>query len=175
MGIIRPRQYLNPMKLYLAQHGEALSKQEDAERPLSEQGRHDVQAIATLAGEAGVQVKRIWHSGKRRAEQTAAILAMVMLPGGKTEAIGGLNPNDPVDEFIVDADVWQEDTLVVGHLPFMSRLVSRLLLGEQDRELVRYSPGSMVCLERSMEQAWVLLWMLRPDAVTARNQEEGKA
>jgi phosphohistidine phosphatase len=162
------------MKLYLAQHGEALSKDEDPERPLSEQGRRDVQAIAALAAEADVQVARVWHSGKCRAEQTAAILAKAMLPCGKAESIGGINPNDPVDEFISDADVWQEDTLVVGHLPFMSRLVSLLLLGDQQRELVRYSPGSIVCLERSAEQEWVLLWMLRPDAVTARDDEENQ-
>ena len=162
------------MKLYLAQHGEALSKEEDAERPLSEQGRHDVQAIAALAKESGVRVARVWHSGQRRAEQTAQILAKAMLPRGRTEPIGGINPNDPVEEFIADADVWQGDTLVVGHLPFMSRLVSLLLLGDQERELVRYCPGSVVCLERSAEQEWVLLWMLRPDAVTARDDEEAK-
>ena len=160
------------MKLYLAQHGKALSKEEDPERPLSELGRRDVQAIAALAEEAGVQVARVWHSGKLRAEQTAAILAKAMLPGGKLEPIGGINPNDPVDEFISDADVWQEDTLVVGHLPFMSRLVSLLLISDQQHELVRYSPGSVACLERSAEQQWVLLWMLRPDAVTARDDEE---
>ena len=162
------------MKLYLAQHGEALSKEEDAERPLSEQGRRDVQAIASLAKESGARVARVWHSGKRRAEQTAEILAKAMLPRGKTEPIGGINPNDSVEEFISDADVWQEDTLVVGHLPFMSRLVSLLLLGDQESELVRYFPGSVVCLERSTGQAWVLLWMLRPDAVTARDGGENK-
>jgi phosphohistidine phosphatase len=162
------------MKLYLAQHGEALSKEEDAERPLSVQGRRDVLAIAALAKESGVRVARVWHSGKRRAEQTAHILAKAMLPRGRTEPIGGINPNDPVEEFISDADVWLEDTLVVGHLPFMSRLVSLLLLGDQERVLVRYSPGSVVCLERSSEQAWVLLWMLRPDAVTARDDGENK-
>ena len=157
------------MKLYLAQHGEALSKDEDPERPLSEQGRRDVEAIAALAGEAGVRVARVWHSGKRRAGQTAQILARVMLPRRKATAIGGINPNDPVEDFIADADVWQDDTLVVGHLPFMSRLVSVLLAGDAGRELVRYSPGSVVCLERTGEHAWVLLWMLRPDAVAAVN------
>ena len=160
------------MKLYLAQHGEALSKDEDPERPLSEQGRRDVQAIASLTGEAGVRVARVWHSGKRRAGQTAQILAKVMLPRGKATSIGGINPNDPVEDFIADVDVWQDYTLVVGHLPFMSRLVSLLLVGDQGRELVRYYPGSVVCLERSSEHQWVLLWMLRPDAVTATDDGE---
>jgi len=162
------------MKLYLAQHGEALSKEEAPERPLSEQGRRDVQAIAGLAKESGVRVARVWHSGKLRAEQTAQILAKTMLPRGRIQPIGGINPNDSVEEFISDADVWQEDTLVVGHLPFMSRLVSLLLLVDQERELVRYYPGSVVCLERSAGGAWVLLWMLRPDAVSAGDYGKNK-
>lgn len=155
------------MKLYLAQHGEALSKDEDPERPLSDRGRREVEAVAALLKTAGVRVARVWHSGKRRALQTAEILAKAVLPRGKAKAVGGINPNDAVGDFIVDADVWEDDTLVVGHLPFMSRLVSLLLVGDEGRELVRYCPGSIACLERSAGQDWVLLWMLRPDAVTA--------
>ena len=68
-----------------------------------------------------------------------------------------------VEEFIADIDVWQEDTLVVGHLPFMARLVSRLVTGEMERECVRYTPGSIVCLEREAPEQWVLAWMLRPE------------
>ena len=44
------------MKLYLVQHGQAVSKEEDPERPLSEQGREDVRRVATRLGEAGVRV-----------------------------------------------------------------------------------------------------------------------
>jgi phosphohistidine phosphatase len=68
-----------------------------------------------------------------------------------------------VEEFATDADVWEEDTLVVGHLPFMSRLVSLLTTGETDAGLVQYQPGSVVCLERVDAEQWVILWMIRPD------------
>ncbi len=156
---------LDNMKLYLVQHGEAVSKQEDPERPLSEQGIRDVQAMADLLDHAPVKVARVWHSGKRRAAQTADILARAVLSGDKAEAVEGVNPNDPVDEFATDADVWEEDTLVAGHLPFMSRLVSLLVTGKSDTELVAYQPGSVVCLERVDAERWVILWMLRPDMV----------
>ena len=157
------------MKLYLVQHGEAVSKQEDPERPLSEQGLQDVQAMADFLGEAGVSVARIWHSGKRRAEQTAEVLARTLLTGGKAEAVGGLNPNDPVAEFAADADVWDEDTLVAGHLPFMSRLVSLLVTGDADVERVQYQPGSVVCLERLDAEQWVVAWMMRPQLLGERD------
>jgi phosphohistidine phosphatase len=151
------------MKLYLVQHGEAVSKQEDPERPLSEQGSQDVQAVAAFLGDAGIKLARVWHSGKRRAEQTADMLAGVVLSGGRAEVVEGIGPNDPVEEFATDADVWEEDTLVVGHLPFMSRLVSLLTTGETDAGLVQYQPGSVVCLERVDAEQWVILWMIRPD------------
>jgi phosphohistidine phosphatase len=152
------------MKLYLAQHGEAVSKAEDPERPLSEQGRRDVRAIAALLKGGGVRVERVWHSGKARAEQTARVLAGALLPRGrKPQAIEGIGPNAPVAEFSVDADVWEEDTLVVGHLPFMARLVALLTTGDSERDIVGYSPGSVICLERTDAGHWVMLWMVRPD------------
>jgi phosphohistidine phosphatase len=150
------------MRLYLVQHGAAVDRQVDPARPLSTQGVQEVTRMAKTLGAAGVRVERIWHSGKRRAEQTATILAKQLLPGGNIDWVTGIDPLDPVQEFVVDADVWLEDTLVVGHLPFLSRMVSLLLCGDADRELVAYLPGSVVCLERSQSGQWSLLWMLRP-------------
>ena len=150
------------MKLYLVQHGQAVPKQEDPERPLSEQGREEVRRVASRLGEAGVQVVRVWHSGKLRAAETAAILAGKICSGKQVEMITGIKPNDPVDEFASDADVWGEDTLVVGHLPFMSRLVSLLVAHDSQHELVRYTPGSVVCLERDEADRWVISWVLAP-------------
>jgi phosphohistidine phosphatase len=151
------------MRLYLVQHGAALAKEVDPARPLSEPGRRDVQAMANLLGGAGIRVERVWHSGKSRAEQTAQLLAKAVLPRGRIEQVGGIGPNDDVAGFVSDADVWEQDTLVVGHLPFLSRLVARLVAGDPERQLVGFLPGSVVCLERCDLDRWILLWMLRPD------------
>ncbi len=150
------------MKLYLVQHGQAVPGEEDPERPLSEQGREDVRRVAAGLGDAAVRVARIWHSGKLRASETAGVLAGKVCPGRQIEEIKGIRPNDPVDEFASDADVWNEDTLVVGHLPFMSRLVSLLVAGDSEQELVHYTPGTVVCLERDDTDRWVINWMLGP-------------
>jgi phosphohistidine phosphatase len=155
------------MKLYLVQHGEAVAREVDPDRPLSEQGRRDVQAMAALLAASGVRVERVWHSGKRRAQQTAQLLASKLLAAGKAEAVDGIRPNDPVEAFITDADVWEQDTLVVGHLPFMSRLVSLLVTGDPQRDIVDYHPGSVACLERRDADTWVLAWMVRPDVLAA--------
>jgi phosphohistidine phosphatase len=151
------------MRLYLAQHGEALAKAVDPARPLSEEGRRDVQAIARFLKGAGIQVERVWHSGKLRAEQTAQLMAKAVAPRIAPVVVKGLNPDDPVAGFVSDADVWEQDTLVVGHLPFLSRLVAWLTVAEAEREIVGFLPGSVVCLERSDADRWILLWMLRPE------------
>ena len=151
------------MKMYLVQHGEALSRDEDHARPLSPRGQQDVQAVAEMLDAAGIRVARVWHSGKLSAAQTAEMLARRVYPRGRPEAINGIKPNDSLAEYSQDADVWEEDTLIVGHLPFMSRLVSMLVGGDPDHELVSYYPGSVVCLERSGAHSWRVQWMLRPD------------
>jgi phosphohistidine phosphatase len=156
------------MRLYLAQHGTALAKDVDPQRPLSASGREAVQAVAGLLKHAGVRVDRVWHSGKARAEQTAQLLARSVLARGTIEKVGGIAPDDDVTGFVSDADVWEQDTLVVGHLPFLSRLVTRLVAGDAEREIVAFQPSSVVCLERREVDHWVVLWMLRPDILLPR-------
>jgi phosphohistidine phosphatase len=151
------------MRLYLVQHGAALAKEADPQRPLSDTGREDVRALAGFLKGAGVRVERVWHSGKLRAEQTAQMLARAVLPRGKIEKVGGIDPDDDVVGFASDADVWEHDTLVVGHLPFLSRLTARLVGGDGQREVVAFQPGSLACLERREADHWVVLWMLRPE------------
>jgi phosphohistidine phosphatase len=156
------------MRLYLVQHGAALDRETDPTRPLSDSGRQDVQAMADFLKGAGLRVERVWHSGRLRAEQTAQLLAKVVLPRGKIEKVGGITPNDDVAGFVSDADVWQQDILVVGHLPFMSRLVAGLVAGNPTLEIAGFVPGSVVCLERCEVDRWMLLWMLRPDLLVHR-------
>jgi phosphohistidine phosphatase len=150
------------MRLYLVQHGEALSADEDPARPLSEAGRRDVASLAKFleAGELGVA--GVVHSGKRRAEETAAILAPALAPTAPIESQAGLAPNDSVTDFARQVEAWHEDHLVVGHLPFMDRAVAYLLTGAENPGIVAFRPGSMVCLERG-DDSWRLAWMVRPD------------
>ena len=69
------------MNIYLVQHGEAVAKEVDPERPLTESGRSDVRRMASFLGAAGVRVSRIMHSGKVRAKETAELLAAAVAPG----------------------------------------------------------------------------------------------
>jgi len=163
------------MRIYLTQHGEALAKDVDRERPLSEQGRADVQRLAEYLRDTGVRVEQIWHSGKTRAEQTAALLAEAILPDGRPEARPGLGPNDLVEPLASVIRTWSSDLALVGHLPFLRHLACLLLDSEPDPATLAFEPGSMACLERDAAGQWALLWMLRPEQLASEQPLSGSA
>lgn len=150
------------MKLYLMQHGEACAKELDPERPLAKQGQDDVERVATFLKQAGIQVERVIHSGKLRAQQTAENLARSIASGIEVESSDMINPNDNPKAFDWQSESWNRDTLIVGHLPFMSRLVSHLIINDEDKPVAAYQPGSIVCLEHTDGQ-WQINWMIRPE------------
>ena len=154
------------MKLYLVQHGDALPKESDPRRPLSDRGRVDVERMAGFLGKGGLRVSRVLHSGKLRAEQTANLLATSVGDASRVEAADGINPLDPVDGFARSAGSWTQDTMVVGHQPFMGRLVSHLVSGNVGAVTVSFKPGTIVCLERGEDAGWSIAWMIRPDLLT---------
>lgn len=154
------------MKLYLVQHGEAASKEMNPERSLTERGHSDVERMAAFLKKAGIVVSRVIHSGMLRAEQTAQILAKAIAEDTKLDITDMINPNDLPGPFAQEVNELATDTMVVGHLPFMARMVSHLVTGIADHPIATYRPGSVVCLERSDEGGWVLAWMLRPELLT---------
>ena len=54
------------MALFLVQHGKSLPKEVDPEQGLSDEGRTETEAIASVAREHGVRIARIVQSGKKR-------------------------------------------------------------------------------------------------------------
>ncbi|MHC4736631.1 MAG: SixA phosphatase family protein [Planctomycetota bacterium] len=84
------------MKLYLVQHAKAASKDVDSERPLTEEGRQDIQKVATFIKPLNLSVDYLWHSTKTRAIQTAEILAEVVKINKEKIERQSLAPNDNV-------------------------------------------------------------------------------
>jgi len=152
------------MELYLVQHGEAKSEAQDPQRSLTERGKEEVQRVAAFAAKAGLKVRQIRHSGKRRAEETASILAEHLSPAEGVLAVPGLAPMDDVRPI---AQALQKETaplMLVGHLPFMDRLAGLLVTGDPDRSVVRFRMGGIVCLEGAGND-WAVKWVVTPELV----------
>ncbi len=151
------------MRLYLVQHAAAIPKDEDPDRPLSAQGRADIDRMATFLtlGKA-VAVGSIRHSGKTRAAQTAEVLAERLQPLAGVSAVEGLKPLDDPAPWAERLKGEQEDLMLVGHLPFMARLAALMVSGDPDVEVVRFQPGGTLCLERDETGRWAIGWLVVP-------------
>lgn len=149
------------MNLYILQHGEAVPKEIDPERPLSEHGNRDIRILARHMQNMGVQLGNVFHSGKLRAEQSARLIAETLSPEIQPVQTEGLNPNDDPAVIIGVIEQLNENILIATHMPFVSRLCSTLLTGTTDAEFASI-PGTLFCLEKA-DNKWRLAYMLTPD------------
>ena len=160
------------MILYLMQHGEATSKDEDPERPLTDRGREEAGRVARHAASLCPSALSIYHSGKLRAQQTAAILAEAVESGREPEFMEGIAPMD--DPAMAKAAVEEsagragsaETWALVGHLPHLSRLASLLLTGDPSTEPLAFCVGSRVRLDNEAG-SWQVRWMITPEIASA--------
>lgn len=152
------------MKLYLVQHARAASEQVDPQRGLTEEGRGEIEKVAAFIKPLNLCVDYLWHSGKKRAEQTAEILAESI----KIKILtihDGLGPNDDVKVFKNEVVSAGSDIMVVGHLPFLSKLASLLLAGAESANTVAFKNGGIVCLKYSEENQWQIDWVVIPELI----------
>jgi phosphohistidine phosphatase len=146
------------MPIYFVQHGVAVSKEVDPNHPLSAEGRREVESIAAHLRKAGVAVKTFCHSGKTRAKETAQIFAE-QLGDGNLHEVSGMNPKDDVTSFA--AGLKEDDTMYVGHLPHLGKLVSYLVTGDENAGVVKFVNGGVVCVDREGTR-YQIAWYLRP-------------
>jgi phosphohistidine phosphatase len=150
------------MSIYLVQHGKSLAKELDPGKGLSQEGISDVERIAGVAKNYGVKVALIKHSGKKRAMQTAEIFANALQPDKGVQESSGLNPLDDVTSVAENLSSIEE-TMLVGHLPFMERLTSYLLTGSTEKVVFKFQNGGIVCLDQNPEdRSWFIKWALMP-------------
>lgn len=147
--------------LYLVQHGQAKAKNEDPERPLTSQGRRETQRIADMAARLDLGIQKIWHSDKTRAKETAVIFGETLGLGDKVTAVDGLHPTDDVQPIAEDLAEEANPVMLVGHLPFMPRLVGQLVRDDPEKSPVEFRYSGIVCLACE-DGSWRVDWQLNP-------------
>jgi phosphohistidine phosphatase len=152
------------MRLYLVHHAQAKREDEDPARPLTEQGWQDARRVARYGSElAGVQVRRIFHSGKLRAQQTASIWED-HLHDAQIAPADGLDPQADPKIWIERLAAETSDLMLVGHFPHLAGLATQLLC-EHDGEVLAPFNGGITCLARNASGHWSLCWMLTPEII----------
>jgi phosphohistidine phosphatase len=153
------------MLLYLVQHAEAKKEEEDPERGLTDKGFRDIAGTAAYAKNLGIRVSAIHHSGKKRAMQTAQILADYLKPEKGITQADGLAPMDDPEIWAKRISTMNEDTMLVGHLPSMARLASLLLCGDREKGMVDFKMAGIVCLKQFDDGRWAVEWMVVPEMI----------
>jgi phosphohistidine phosphatase len=151
------------MRLYLVQHGTAIAQEQDPQRPLAREGRQEIRKVARFLKPMGLTVDRVWHSGKARAWQTAQLYAEILIVRQELTARAGLNPNDDVAPLREELAAATENIMLVGHLPFLSKLAALLLTGRESPPVIAFRNAGVVCLARTEDNRWEVEWIVTPE------------
>ncbi|MCC5832414.1 MAG: phosphohistidine phosphatase SixA [Chlamydiales bacterium] len=152
------------MKLYLVRHGDYLSSDIDSRQPLSQTGKEETASVARYLEECGVEIDEILHSVKARSKETAEILGKRLAPDVALNEREGLKPLDPVEPIIEEIKLYERDLMIVGHLPFMEKLLTSLLFGDEGPSPVAFTGSCVVCLEGE-NSSWTISWIVSPALV----------
>ncbi|MGH7545798.1 MAG: phosphohistidine phosphatase SixA, partial [Gemmatimonadota bacterium] len=161
----------SPMRLCLVRHGDATSEEENPARPLTDAGAATVRRVAAHLRAAGaVSAAEVRHSTKLRAKQTAEHFAEALGLRVPIREVPNLEPLDDVSALADALGAETRDLVLVGHMPHLSRLASRLVAGAAALEAFAFPPAGVLCLERASESGrdpkgpgrWRVAWMLVP-------------
>lgn len=150
------------MELFLMQHGKAKPGEQDYEKSLTDTGIAESTHMALWSAAREIRVDEIWHSGKKRAAQTAAIVGEKMRPVPEIKTMQGLNPKDDVRLIVPVLEASSHNIMLVGHLPFLGRLAGLLIAGDPDQSLIGFRNSGITCLGR-VEKGWEIKWVIIPD------------
>jgi len=160
--------------LYLLRHGIAARRgtawRHDADRPLTKKGAKKIRDVAKAMRDLGLSFDIILSSPLRRAKETADIVARVLRCRKKLRftdhlKIGG-SPEALVHE-ITTRHRKAGAVLLVGHEPYLSRLISVLVSGTEDLS-IRMKKGGLCKLSvQSLRhgRCATLQWLVGPSLV----------
>ena len=161
------------MNLYLLRHGIAVEPgtpgfENDADRPLIPKGARRLHSVAAAMKKLELSFDLILSSPFVRAKQTAEIVAGELKLKKRIEFFGGLVPGGNPKALIHALDELKpspDNVLLVGHEPYLSRLISLLVSGGLDAAAIEMKKGGLCKLEAgklSPGRCATLVWLLTP-------------
>ena len=141
------------MRLYIMRHGYAADSSptgRDSDRPLTDDGRRNVERIGTLLqAHHGEHLPRILSSTYLRAAQTAEIMARTIAgPSINLDHHQELEPDEPLPMNILRGLAERDtDALIVGHHPMVITML-RVLVRDSAKLPLGLHPGMLVGIER---------------------------
>jgi phosphohistidine phosphatase len=154
------------MRLYLVRHAAAAAKARKGGRPLTPPGRAAAARLARWLQSHKTQVQAIWHSPKLRAVQTARILAAQVKPAEGLVVRPDCKPLSRPGRILHDLERLQTDIMLVGHMPHLAKLASKMLGWKRAPKTLDLETAGMAVLEREAGEGWKLKLLLAAAVLT---------
>lgn len=154
------------MKLYFLRHGVAMERPDwtgdDAERPLTEEGKERVKRSAAVFAGLDLELDAILTSPLARARQTADIVVEALKAKDRLLVESRLGTGFNVDQLaeILRDHAGSEALMLVGHEPGFSGTINALIGGGR----IVCKKGGLACVRLSdpMSLKGELLWLIPP-------------
>ena len=161
------------MDLFVLRHGEAgktmSPSMKEFERPLTEPGRKEIEAIAESLKDWELDFDKILTSPLRRAEQTATIITKNLKIQDHMENCNELKPEGSRLELYKRLSKMdqQSSVLVVGHEPYLSIMIGDIISGNASSH-IDLKKGGMARIRIdtfSPRVSGELRWLLTPKQI----------
>ena len=158
------------MNLYILRHGIAAERgtlDKDADRALTPKGERKLWRITEAMAALDLSFDLILSSPYRRARQTAGIVAEEFRARKKLELCDSLAPAGDAKiliQHINGLEPSPENVLLVGHEPYLSGLIARLVSGNLNLSVVMKKGGLCKLTTGSLKhgRCAALEWLLTP-------------
>ena len=165
------------MEIYLMQHGEAYAKDKDPERSLTPKGEAQINLSAKALKNLDVKFDLIISSPKKRARQTAGIIATELeYPQDDIEVTKTLEPTVPAKDALSYLAAYGNKSriFIAGHLPSLREIASSLV-SDTSHVSFHFEMGGVVRidLEELGAHNGDLRWLLTPEQLTMLAQNMG--
>jgi phosphohistidine phosphatase len=158
--------------LFILRHGEAGNRmsvaEEDSERPLTPEGRIEMQKIAKSLKAVGLQTNKIYTSPLKRARETADITARILkIP--TLEEWDELKPDGSKAALYRKLARFEPNSrlILVGHEPYLSSMIGEII-GTTGARLVlkKGGLGKLRITSFTPQISGELRWLLTPKMIT---------
>lgn len=103
------------------------------------------------------------HSGKLRAKQTASVLSDYIHPTKGVVVSKDLEPLADPKVWIKRLEVTETDIMLVEHLPHLKKFTGQLFFKDENKYIITFKMGGILCLEKDEDGYWTIQWMVTPE------------
>ena len=145
------------MKVFLVRHAEATEK--EGTQQITPKGREQSAKNALVLKHFHPSISVVYHSSKLRAKQTAEIFHELLCHHVPLKEKSGVTPTDAAEASVRELHSAKDNLMIVSHLPFLEKLASLLLYGEEKILPFNFSNSSVIILEKE-DAHWQLIGMV---------------